>query len=201
MSATIDPMSLTVLPVVLESDPYEAEEVRLVRAAQDGHRDSFGRLYEIYAPMIHGVLLSRAPRHEVDDLVHEVFLSALKKIRSLRDPQAFSAWIAEIARNSATDRLRQAGRRPEVPLVTGENAPGNEPSTGPSQRERTEAAAILDAIRALPESYCETLTLRLVEGMTGPEIARKTGLTPGSVRVNLHRGMKLLRAAIEGTTA
>jgi len=37
------------------------------------------------------------------------------------------------------------------------------------------------------------LMLRLVEGMTGPEIAARTGLTDGSVRVNLHRGMKLLR--------
>jgi RNA polymerase sigma-70 factor, ECF subfamily len=35
--------------------------------------------------------------------------------------------------------------------------------------------------------------LRLVEGMTGPEIAQRTGLTAGSVRVNLHRGMKHLR--------
>jgi RNA polymerase sigma-70 factor (ECF subfamily) len=37
------------------------------------------------------------------------------------------------------------------------------------------------------------LILRFVEGMTGPEIAELTGMTPGSVRVNLHRGMKLLR--------
>jgi RNA polymerase sigma-70 factor (ECF subfamily) len=35
--------------------------------------------------------------------------------------------------------------------------------------------------------------LRLVEGMTGPEIAEQTGLAPASVRVNLCRGMKLLR--------
>ena len=39
--------------------------------------------------------------------------------------------------------------------------------------------------------------LRLVEGMTGPEIAARTGLTDGSVRVNLHRGMKLLREKLD----
>ena len=39
--------------------------------------------------------------------------------------------------------------------------------------------------------------LRFVEGMTGPEIAARTGLTPGSVRVNLHRGMQLLRGALD----
>jgi RNA polymerase sigma-70 factor (ECF subfamily) len=56
-----------------------------------------------------------------------------------------------------------------------------------------EALAILAVIRELPETYRETLLLRLVEGMTGPEIAERTGLTHGSVRVNLHRGMQLLR--------
>ena len=55
---------------------------------------------------------------------------------------------------------------------------------------------MLAAIRRLPEAYRETLVLRLVEGMTGPEIAERTGLTPGSVRVNLHRGMQLLREAL-----
>ena len=49
---------------------------------------------------------------------------------------------------------------------------------------------VLAAIRRLPEAYRETLVLRLVEGMTGPEIAERTGLTPGSVRVNLHRGLQ-----------
>jgi RNA polymerase sigma-70 factor (ECF subfamily) len=55
------------------------------------------------------------------------------------------------------------------------------------------AKEILALIRRLPEAYRETLVLRFVEGMTGPEIAARTGLTPASVRVNLHRGMKLLR--------
>jgi RNA polymerase sigma-70 factor (ECF subfamily) len=56
---------------------------------------------------------------------------------------------------------------------------------------------VLSAIRTLPIAYRETLTLRLVEGMTGPEIAARTGLTEGSVRVNLCRGMSLLRARLD----
>ena len=60
---------------------------------------------------------------------------------------------------------------------------------------------MLDTIRGLPEAYRETLILRLVEGLTGPEIAGQTGLTPDSVRVNLHRGMKMLRGKMEGKAA
>jgi RNA polymerase sigma-70 factor (ECF subfamily) len=59
-----------------------------------------------------------------------------------------------------------------------------------------EALTVLAAIRRLPEAYRETLVLRLVEGLTGPEIAERTGLTPGSVRVNLHRGVAMLREAL-----
>ena len=56
-----------------------------------------------------------------------------------------------------------------------------------------EAFEILELIQSLPEAYRETLVMRHVEGMTGPEIAERTGLTPESVRVNLCRGMKMLR--------
>ena len=48
-------------------------------------------------------------------------------------------------------------------------------------------------MRGLPEAYREPLVLRLVEGLTGPEIAARTGMTHGSVRVNLCRGMAMLR--------
>ena len=74
--------------------------------------------------------------------------------------------------------------------------PENLPVPG-GAAERADAHAALDAIRALPEAYRETLMLRLVEGLSGPEIATRTGLTPASVRVNLHRGMKLLREKLQ----
>ena len=56
----------------------------------------------------------------------------------------------------------------------------------------------MDAIAALPEAYRETLMLRFVAGLSGPEIAERTGLTHGSVRVNLHRGVALLRERMKG---
>jgi RNA polymerase sigma-70 factor (ECF subfamily) len=159
-----------------------SEETLLIEAARAGDRAAFGRLYDGYARMVHGILLARAPRTEVEDLVQEVFLYALRRLETLRDPAAFGGWLAMIARNRALDYHRHAQETEEV----------SEDITGPTSPE-TEAQAVLAIIRALPEAYRETLILRLVEGMTGPEIAARTGLTPASVRVNLHRGMKLLR--------
>jgi RNA polymerase sigma-70 factor (ECF subfamily) len=160
----------------------EKIEVVLVEAVLAGDRESFGRLYDMYAPMIHGILLARIPRSEVDDLVQDIFLHAFRKLHTLRDWAAFGPWIAMIARNRAMDFYR---RSKETVEITEDLRSTN---TGTSK-----ANEILELIRNLPEAYRETLVLRLVEGMTGPEIAERTGLTPASVRVNLHRGMKQLR--------
>src|SRR5712671_2038203 len=162
-----------------------AIEVVLVKAVLEGDRDVFGRLYDLYAPLVHGILLARVPRAEVDDLVQDIFLHALKKLHTLRDSAAFGPWIAMIARNRAMDFYRRSRDTVEVTEQMAIARPPN----------RT-AREILDLICGLPEAYRETLVLRFAEGMTGPEIASRTGLTPASVRVNLHRGMKLLREKI-----
>lgn len=165
-------------------------ELRLIDAARRGDRSAMGRLYELHAPTIHGVLLSRVSLNDVDDLVHDVFITAMKRLRQLRDSTAFPAWLMQIARNHAIDHHRRSRQ----------SAPEQDVPTPPRQSLRAEAEGIMDIIRTLPEAYRETLVLRLVEGMTGPEIAERTGLTYGSVRVNLHRGMKLLRERLEGRT-
>lgn len=156
----------------------------LVEAVRRGDRDAFGRLYALYSPLVHGVLLARVPAGEVDDLVQDVFLTAYRKLDSLRESAAFGGWIAMIARNRAMDFHRNRQETEEI---------SDEIAHATTSEEDAEAARALTAIRSLPEAYRETLILRLVEGMTGPEIAERTGLTPASVRVNLHRGMKLLR--------
>ena len=166
-------------PAVTQSSP----ETLLIKAVLDGNRDSFGRLYELYAPMVHGILLARVPRTEVEDLVQDIFLHAFKKLATLRDANAFGGWLAMITRNRAMDFHRYTRATIEV---TEEHAVGD-------RSKRVRAEEILNVIRSLPDAYRETLVLRLVEGMTGPEIASRTGLTSASVRVNLHRGMKLLR--------
>src|SRR6186997_1858353 len=81
----------------------DSEEAVLVRAVLDGDRDMYGRLYQLYAPLVHGILLARMPRCEVEDTVQEIFLHALKKLHTLRDFASFGTWIAMIARNRAMD--------------------------------------------------------------------------------------------------
>ena len=181
----MNPLAPAAAELATEAPPVE---VGLVRAALEGDRDGFGRLYALYAPLVHGILLARVPRTEVDDLVQDIFLHAFKKLHTLRESASFGPWIAMIARNRAVDFHRRSRATVEI----------TDDLRG-SDKQQSKAAEILELIRSLPDAYRETLVLRLVEGMTGPEIAERTGLTAASVRVNLHRGMKLLREKL-GTT-
>lgn len=160
----------------------------LVRASRDGDSSAFGRLYALYNRMVHAIAIARVGPADADDIVQDVFLTAMKQLHALRDESAFGGWLATIARNRANGHHRAA----VVEVVELEELPH-----APTQEDEREAKEVLATIRALPEAYRETLMMRLVEGMTGPEIAARTGLTPESVRVNLHRGMKLLREALE----
>ena len=159
-------------------------EAALVERVRAGDRDAFGQLYDRFGRLVHGILLARVPYAEVDDLVQDVFLTALRKIDTLRDAAAFGPWLAMITRNRAMDYHRRSRDTEELPEDLRSSA---------SSAPQAEANEVLALIRELPEAYREPLILRFVEGMTGPEIAARTGLQPDSVRVNLHRGMKILR--------
>jgi RNA polymerase sigma-70 factor (ECF subfamily) len=174
--------------VVRFADGHAADDGRLVRAAREGDREAFSLLYDRYARVVHGVLFARVSRDDVEDLVQDVFLTAWRRLDDLRDPAAFGGWLLVITRNRAMDFHRRSTEFVELP----DNLP-----VPAGASERAEARVALDAIRSLPDAYRETLMLRLVDGLSGPEIAARTGLTPASVRVNLHRGMKLLREKLQ----
>jgi RNA polymerase sigma-70 factor (ECF subfamily) len=184
LEATADMLLMNSQPqaAIKQRSDAPAHEAALIQAVLQGDRDKYGGLYSLYAPLVHGIVLARVPRSEAEDLVQDIFLHALRKLSSLRDPNAFGPWIGMIARNRAMDFHRQSRTTVEV----------TEDLRSTDSTE-SKAAEILEMIRSLPDAYRETLVLRLVEGMTGPEIAERTDLTPASVRVNLHRGMKLLR--------
>jgi RNA polymerase sigma-70 factor (ECF subfamily) len=168
----------------VHSDVHTIETAALVHAAQGGDRAAFGALYERFARLVHSVLLASAERDDVPDLLQEVFLRALRQLHTVREPAAFGGWIATMARNEA--RMHHRSARPTEELS--DQVAGPAPAAS-----AVEMDDVLRALRALPERYREPLTLRLVEQMSGEEIARTLGLTHGTVRVYLHHGIRLLR--------
>ena len=171
-------------------EPLALGDAPLVAAARRGDRAAFGALYRKHARLVQAVLLARVPPDGVDDLLQDVFVMAMDKLQALRDDRAFAPWIATIARRRAADWRRR--RRDTVELED------SLPVAAHAEHDVASAREAVEAIASLPEAYRETLTLRFVAGLTGPEIAERTGLTHGSVRVNLHRGVALLRERLKG---
>jgi RNA polymerase sigma-70 factor, ECF subfamily len=177
--------------IAFSTSKSEAADPALVRSARDGDRAAFGTLYERYKRMVHGILLAHVSYSEAEDLMQTVFVQAMERLPNLREAEAFGGWLAIIARNLAFDHHRRSKNLVGIENLKGSNC---------VRAHSCEAEIALEAICTLPQAYRETLMLRLVEGMAGPEIAARTGLTADSVRVNLCRGMKLLRAQLEGKT-
>lgn len=180
-------------PTTPTTPPGASEDALDARAAASGDSRALARLYQRHARMVHAIALLRVDRTEAEDVTHDVFLRAMKSIGTLTQGEVVGPWLAQIARNAAVDRAKSQSRFRW--FLKGS-------ASQPSQRGSNAREAglsgddVLRAIRSLPEAYHETLVLRLVEQMTGPQISAALGLTHGSVRVNLHRGMELLRTQL-----
>ncbi len=140
----------------------------LAERARRGDRAAFAELHAAYLGAVHAVVLARVEPELAEDLVQDVFLAAWEKLPALRRPASFGPWLLEIARNRVRDHGRR--RRPVVPLPDGLSRP---------RVPKAEAREALRLIQSLGPIYSEPLVMRLVEGMTGPEIAERTGMTTG----------------------
>jgi RNA polymerase sigma-70 factor (ECF subfamily) len=169
----------------------DAQWTVLVPSAQRGDRAAQAALYEQFVRTVHGIALAHVGSQSADDVTQEVFCSVFASLSSLRDPAAFAGFLCTAARNAARDQLRRQRRAPATVPPDELAASAATPDEAAERRELAER--VLATIRSLPEAYRETLVLRLVGGLSGEEIAARTGMTHGSVRVNLTRGMALLR--------
>ncbi len=126
--------------------------------------------------------------------MQEVALAAWRRIDSLEDAARFTPWLSTIARNLGRDALKRPRGAESLQDQHDDALTETPPRAGLS------ADDVMTVLRSLPEPYREPLALRLLLELPAREISERTGLTEGSVRVNLCRGMKLLRAALEETS-
>lgn len=173
-------------PEASSADPAALEAGNVAKARR-GDEASFRWLFLRFYPMVHAVALAHGAKDDVDDVCQDVFLAAWRALPELRSDDHFGGWIAQIARHRAARTTATRNTRRVTPL---------ERDVAAKDSNEASAEDLLVVLRSLPPAYRETLALRLIEGLSGPEIAALTGLTHGSVRVNLTRGMELLREAL-----
>jgi RNA polymerase sigma-70 factor (ECF subfamily) len=183
-------------------------EIALVRKARDGDRPAFEELVRRTSRLVFARLyLETGDRQRSEDLLQETLLTAYRRLRGLEDAKNFRSWLLTIAQNLAVDALRFDQRKKRAAGTAAGRAGINTPmlanvpskSPGPDQElEREETrAAVLAVLRSLPEEYRMPLTLRYISGADYESICLQLGLTNGSLRGLLHRGMKILRTELQ----
>jgi len=195
------------------------DDAALVREVVGGSEAALAAIYDRYVDAIFATA-SRltADRQVAEEVVQETFL-ALWNRAELFDPKvgSLTAWLRTIARNRTVDRLRAAGRRPNlVPLSaasgedeqdgaaldrlvgTGTVLGGADVGLGPEgELAATELRQVLrDALAELPESERTAIVLAYREELTQTEIAERLGWPLGTVKTRTRRALLRLREAL-----
>jgi RNA polymerase sigma factor (sigma-70 family) len=200
VSEAASPDSTASVPAAGVPDALADRE--LMQRLQAGDEAALGRLmerWELPVKRVLGRMVFNAT--EASDLAQETFVRVWQQRQRYRPEAEFRPWLFAIAVNLARNRLRWWRRRPEVELDEWSEIQAT-PAAGPAshgaaQLERDErAAAVRDAIAALPIELREALVLFEYEELSQAEIAAAVGATPKAVETRIHRAREKLRGAL-----
>ena len=184
------------------------EDKELIARAARGESEAFGTLYDRHASRIYRfIFLKTGHKGDAEDLLHEVFLSAWKSIKTYRTQAAipFTSWLYQIARNRIIDyyRAKKSGISLDD-IMKNDSLPIELTATASTLfahalHQKLEFEKIMRAVKALPDEYQTILIMRYVEDLSPEEIGAVVGKTSGAVRVLQHRALAQLKKHIEET--
>jgi RNA polymerase sigma-70 factor (ECF subfamily) len=130
-----------------------------------------------------------------EDLTHETLVKALQNARHLRDIKALDAWLFRIMTNCRNDHFRKQTSTDDID--NHELIDERTPETQSGERELVRM--VREAVRALPETHRQTLTLVDLEGFSYVETASILGVPVGTVMSRLSRARARLRGLLTAT--
>ena len=161
----------------------------LVRAAGCGDVDSFMRLCHRYYPTM--VAIARAilgDSHLAEDAAQEALARACRRLRSLKKPSRFGAWLATICRNQARDMVR---RTQTVESLGDRDVPQHAPE------QSRDLEAVRRAIESLPPESRELLYLKYRGDLSHQQISDLLGVSLQAVHGRLKRAKRAVREHLE----
>jgi len=132
-------------------------------------------------------------RTEAEDIVQETLTQALQSFHRFQPGTNARAWVLTILRHIRSNRLRARHRTPEV--VEADDRLDALPAVEVTPQQVTDEE-VLSALKALPPGFQEVIVLADVEGLSYKEIATVLEIPIGTVMSRIHRGRRLLRAAL-----
>ena len=179
----------------------EVSESELVRQAQQGNADAFGRLMEQHQQFVFNLALrTTGDPHEAEDIAQESFVRAWHALPDFRGQSQFRTWLYRIVTNQCLNRLPRLRRdlralgEAEMAFEPDESPLGADPAESVEAAERR--AFLHRQIDRLPESYRMLVTLRFQQELPYEEIASLLNLPLGTVRTGLFRARQKLREAL-----
>lgn len=174
----------------------------LVTRSQKGDRGAFEELVRRTGRLVFArIYLEIGNSDYSEDLVQETFLVAFRSIQQVHDPKGFRSWLYAVAHSVVIDAHRHNGRKKRAKKREKGVTLSSMPSKQPEPHELAEKAEtrkqVLTILRSLPEEYRVPLMLRYLAGSDYETISRQLGLSNGSLRGMLNRGMELLRTEMK----
>ncbi|HEU5438180.1 MAG TPA: sigma-70 family RNA polymerase sigma factor [Ktedonobacterales bacterium] len=185
------------------------ELTALIELARSGDREAFAALMGMHERQVRIFLAQLTGDDEqARDLTQDVFVRVWDRIGELRETASYRSWLFRLATNVARSALRRRRLLAWISLdrplrrhqdTTPDSRPlesllGPAPESGFDER-LAETQALAAALRHVPLEYRACLLLHAGLGFSVAEVARQLDLTPGAVRMRLHRGLALLREA------
>jgi len=171
----------------------DAGQSQLVRRAQTGDADAFGRLYRLHVGRVYALCLRiEGDAARADELTQDVFVRAWERLPGFRGESAFGTWLHRLAVNVVLADRRAAWRRDRrVTLDEEPVALASASVADPGLTLDLEAA-----IAGLPPGARTVFVLHDMEGYQHAEIATMTGIAEGTSKAQLFRARRLLRVAL-----
>jgi len=190
---------LTVIdaPVTDNPRPFPDQSLRDQALAQrfaTGDPVAFDQVVAEFAPRI-GRLAHRLLNWggDVDDVVQEVFVAALKRQRDFRGDSSLWTWLSAIAVNQCRSRLR---RRKSWRRWVGFQRERHDQSPSPVVRDET-SERVRAAVAELKQDDREVIVLFYLEDQSIRQIAEMLGKTGNAVEVRLHRARRRLASLLK----
>lgn len=183
----------------IESENWEDLAV-LVRRAQEGDREAFGRLVEQFQRTVHAIALRRLGNpSEALELTQEVFLHVLRRIGQLREPERFAGWLRQVTVRMAINRAtrRHAPASVETAVLEGAGGSDDDPLQQMITRER--ARHVWEALARLKTLDRETLVGFYIHGLSLVEMAERLDAPLGTIKRRLHTARKRLKVELEAS--
>jgi RNA polymerase sigma-70 factor, ECF subfamily len=176
-----------------------AEDELLIARVAAGDKGALARLYQRHSGLLFAVALKMLRvRRDAEDALHDVFLEAWQKASDHQKSRGtVRTWLLLRLRSRCLDRLRASERTAPAAgaeeLLEREVAPEEEPLDLAPDRAR-----VREALARLPEPQRTALELMWFQGLTGQQIAERTGAPLGTVKTRLLLGMQRLRQLVAG---